>query len=58
MTDVDYNKYPNNARCFRKTTKWLHYAIHGRTTTELVTERADSNKLYRGLSNRKNITLV
>ncbi len=44
-TSVDYNKNaPTTRDFFAKVQNKLHYAIHGHTASELVLERADSNK--------------
>lgn len=49
-TSVDYNKNaPTTRDFFAKVQNKLHYAIHGRTASELVLERADSNKPHMGL---------
>lgn len=51
-TSVDYNKEaPTTRDFFAKVQNKLHYAIHGRTASELVHERADSRKPYMGLTN-------
>lgn len=51
-TSVDYNKNaPTTRDFFAKVQNKLHYAIHGHTASELVRERADSSKLYMGLTN-------
>lgn len=50
-TSVDYNKdAPTTRDFFAKVQNKLHYAIHGRTASELVVERADSNKPHMGLT--------
>src|SRR3990167_1347397 len=50
-TSVDYNKNaPTTRDFFAKVQNKLHYAIHGRTASELVIERADSNKPNMGLT--------
>lgn len=50
-TSVDYNKNaPTTRDFFAKVQNKLHYAIHGRTASELVVERADSNKPHMGLT--------
>ncbi|HHF7343708.1 TPA: virulence RhuM family protein [Legionella feeleii] len=51
-TSVDYNKNaPTTRDFFAKVQNKLHYAIHGRTASELVCERADSSKPFMGLTN-------
>ena len=51
-TSVDYNKNaPTTRDFFAKVQNKLHYAIHGRTASELVRVRADSSKPYMGLTN-------
>jgi hypothetical protein len=48
---MDYNKNaPTTRDFFAKVQNKLHYAIHGRTASELVLQRADSNKPYMGLT--------
>lgn len=50
-TSVDYNKNaPTTRDFFAKVQNKLHYAIHGRTASELVRERADSSKSHMGLT--------
>ncbi|NCT57275.1 MAG: virulence RhuM family protein [Legionella sp.] len=50
-TSVDYNKNaPTTRGFFAKVQNKLHYAIHGHTASELVLERADSNKPHMGLT--------
>lgn len=50
-TSVDYNKNaPTTRDFFAKVQNKLHYAIHGHTASELVLERADSNKPHMGLT--------
>lgn len=50
-TSVDYNKdAPTTRDFFAKVQNKLHYAIHGRTASELVLERADSSKPHMGLT--------
>lgn len=54
-TSVDYNKNaPTTRDFFAKVQNKLHYAIHGHTASELILNRADSNKLYMGLTNWEN----
>jgi len=51
-TSVDYNKNALATRdFFAKVQNKLHHAIHGRTASELVCERADSRKPFMGLTN-------
>ena len=50
-TSMDYNKNaPTTRDFFAKVQNKLHYAIHGHTASELVLERADSNKQHMGLT--------
>ena len=51
-TSVDYNKNaPTTQDFFAKVQNKLHYAIHGLTASELILNRADSNKSHMGLTN-------
>jgi hypothetical protein len=51
-TSVDYNKNaPTTRDFFAKVQNKLHYAIHGYTASELILNRADSNKPHMGLTN-------
>lgn len=53
-TSVDYNKNaPTTREFFAKVQNKLHYAIHGHTASELVVERASSEKPHMGLTNWK-----
>ncbi len=48
---MDYNKdAPTTREFFAKVQNKLHYAIHGRTAAELISERADSTKPNMGLT--------
>lgn len=50
-TSVDYNKNaPTTRDFFAKVQNKLHYAIHGHTASELILNRADSNKSHMGLT--------
>ncbi len=50
-TSVDYNKNaPTTRDFFAKVQNKLHYAIHGHTASELILNRADSNKPHMGLA--------
>ena len=50
-TSVDYNKNaPTTRDFFAKVQNKLHYAIHGHTASELILNRADSNKPHMGLT--------
>jgi hypothetical protein len=50
-TSVDYNNNaPTTRDFFAKVQNKLHYAIHGHTASELILNRADSNKLHMGLT--------
>ena len=54
-TSVGYNKdAPTTREFFAKVQNKLHFAIHGHTASELIHERADSNKQYMGLSTWEN----
>ncbi len=51
-TSVDYNRdAPTTRTFFAKVQNKMHFAIHGHTAAELITQRADSNKPNMGLSN-------
>jgi hypothetical protein len=50
-TSVDYNKdAPTTREFFAKVQNKLHYAIHGRTASELIKERADATRPHMGLT--------
>lgn len=50
-TSVDYNKDDQLTKdFFAKVQNKLHFAIHGKTASELIKERADSKKAYMGLT--------
>ncbi len=50
-TSVDYNKdAPTTKDFFAKVQNKLHFAIHGHTASELILERANSNKTHMGLN--------
>lgn len=54
-TSVDYNKDSEEAYTFFKIVQnKLHYAITGKTAAELIFERADSEKVYMGLTSWRN----
>ncbi|QEN03302.1 cell filamentation protein Fic [Thiospirochaeta perfilievii] len=54
-TSVDYNKNaPLTKEFFSKVQNKLHFAIHGHTASELIKERADSDKSNMGLTSWKN----
>ncbi len=54
-TSVDYNNdAPTTRQFFSKVQNKLHYAIHGHTAAELITERADSREKHMGLTSWKN----
>ena len=54
-TAVDYNKdAPTTRELFTKVQNKLHYAIHGHTAAELISERADSEKPNMGLTSWEN----
>lgn len=53
-TSLDYNKdAPTTRTFFAKVQNKLHYAVHGRTASELTKERADSAKPNMGLTSRE-----
>ncbi len=50
-TAIDYNKSaPTTQVFFAKVQNKLHFAIHGHTASELIMQRADSNKTNMGLT--------
>lgn len=50
-TAIDYNKSaPTTKVFFAKVQNKLHFAIHGHTASELIIQRADSNKTNMGLT--------
>lgn len=50
-TAIDYNKSaPTTKVFFAKVQNKLHFAIHGHTASELIMQRADSNKINMGLT--------
>lgn len=54
-TSIDYNKdAPTTRDFFAKVQNKLHFAIHGRTASELIKQRADSNKPHMGLTHWEN----
>jgi hypothetical protein len=54
-TSMDYNKdAPTTRGFFSKVQNKLHFAIHGHTASELVHERAGSNKQHMGLTSWEN----
>ena len=54
-TALDYHKdAPATREFFAKVQNKLHFAIHGQTASELIRERADSNKELMGLANLEN----
>lgn len=54
-TSVDYNRdAPTTREFFATVQNKLHFAVHGQTAAELISERADSNKLNMGLTSWKN----
>ncbi len=53
-TSIDYNKNDQITKnFFAKIQNKLHFAIHGKTASELIKERADSSKEYMGLNHRE-----
>lgn len=53
-TSIDYNSKSNEAIIFFQTVQnKMHYAIHGKTASELIFHRVDSNKTFMGLTNFK-----
>jgi len=54
-TSVDYNRDAPTTRLFFKMVQnKMHYAVHGRTATELIMERADADKEHMGLTTWEN----
>lgn len=54
-TAVDYDaKAPTTRTFFATVQNKLHYAVHGHTAAELITERADAKKPHMGLTSWKN----
>jgi len=54
-TSVDYNKdAPTTKTFFAKVQNKLHFAIHGKTASELIMTRADSKKENMGLTSWEN----
>jgi hypothetical protein len=50
-TSVDYNpNSPESVEFFKIVQNKLHYAAHGHTAAEVIFERADSDKLFMGLT--------
>lgn len=50
-TSIDYNRdAPTTKQFFATVQNKLHFAIHGHTAAELITERADSSKANMGLT--------
>ena len=51
-TSVDYDPNSKITQQFFKTIQnKMHWAVHGHTAAELIIERADSNKMFMGLTN-------
>ncbi len=54
-TSVDYHRdAPTTREFFAKVQNKLHYAVHGNTAAELITQRADSTQEHLGLTNWAN----
>ena len=54
-TSVDYNpKSETTIVFFKKVQNKMHFAIHGKTAPELIVNRADSEKLFMGLTSWEN----
>ncbi len=50
-TSIDYNSdAPTTRAFFKKVQNKMHYAVHGHTAAELITERADAEKENMGLT--------
>lgn len=50
-TSIDYNRDALTTRLFfRKIQNKMHYAVHGHTATELIVERANTDKEHMGLT--------
>ena len=53
-TSIDYNKDDKITKDFFATVQnKMHYAVHGHTAAEIITERADSQKPFMGLTSVK-----
>ena len=51
-TSIDYQKDAEQTRYFFSTVQnKMHYAIHGKTAAEIISERVDSQKPFMGLTN-------
>lgn len=51
-TSIDYNKDDKLTKEFFATIQnKMHYAVHGKTAAELISERVDANKPFMGLTN-------
>lgn len=54
-TSMDYNKdAPTTRLFFKRIQNKMHYAVHGHTAAELITERADADKEHMGLTTWEN----
>ena len=54
-TAIDYNRdAPTTKRFFKMMQNKMHYAVHGRTTAELIVERADAEQEHMGLTTWEN----
>jgi hypothetical protein len=54
-TSLNYNKDDTLTQVFfKKVQNKMHYAIHGHTASELIVQRADSNKEFMGLNSWNN----
>ncbi|MFI3286132.1 MAG: virulence RhuM family protein [Rikenellaceae bacterium] len=50
-TSIDYNRdAPTTRQFFQKVQNKMHYAVHGHTAAELITERANAEKEHMGLT--------
>ena len=50
-TSMDYNKdAPTTRQFFKRIRNKMHYAVHGRTASELIVERADADQEHMGLT--------
>lgn len=54
-TAIDYNRdAPTTRLFFKKVQNKIHYAVHGHTAAELITERANAGKEHMGLTTWEN----
>lgn len=54
-TAIDYNRdAPTTQAFFKKVQNKMHYAVHGRTASELIVDRASADKEHMGLTTWEN----